>query len=166
MGAGSEEDVLELALEDGAWDTVLCLSVVKWIHLNFGDDGLKRFFKACQRALAPGGLLILEPQQEAPRLVTSPGRVTAPQPGARGAGRAGGRGALGGRAQGPGPCWPDGRARDRPGRPSARRGPAGGGGARPGTPTRARARTSGARRVGARRAAAGRRGRGPCRLRA
>lgn len=44
------------------YDTVMCLSVTKWVHLNWGDDGLRRFFAKLRDSLVPGGLLLLEPQ--------------------------------------------------------------------------------------------------------
>lgn len=43
-------------------DTILCFSVSKWIHLNWGDEGLEKFFRKCYRSLTPGGYLVLEPQ--------------------------------------------------------------------------------------------------------
>ena len=46
----------------GSLDTVLCLSVTKWVHLHRGDAGLAALFARCAAALAPGGLLVLEPQ--------------------------------------------------------------------------------------------------------
>ncbi|XP_064642715.1 7SK snRNA methylphosphate capping enzyme-like [Lineus longissimus] len=51
-----------LDLQKQEYDVVLALSVTKWVHFNWGDDGLKRFFRRIAKQLRPGGILILEPQ--------------------------------------------------------------------------------------------------------
>ncbi|KAK7065375.1 hypothetical protein SK128_002908 [Halocaridina rubra] len=44
------------------FDVIMCLSITKWVHLNWGDSGLKRFFRRIFYNLRPGGRLVLEPQ--------------------------------------------------------------------------------------------------------
>ncbi|CAI5443320.1 unnamed protein product [Caenorhabditis angaria] len=44
------------------FDVIMALSITKWIHLNWGDAGMRRFLRRCYRHLMPGGRLIIEPQ--------------------------------------------------------------------------------------------------------
>ncbi|KAI9019890.1 S-adenosyl-L-methionine-dependent methyltransferase, partial [Hyaloraphidium curvatum] len=50
------------ARKEGSWDVVLALAITKWIHLNGGDAGLRKFLAKLAAVLAPGGRLIIEAQ--------------------------------------------------------------------------------------------------------
>ncbi|CAG2185797.1 BCDIN3 [Mytilus edulis] len=56
----SSDEMVDQQREE--YDVILALSLTKWIHLNNGDIGLKRFFRRIFNHLRPGGRLILEPQ--------------------------------------------------------------------------------------------------------
>lgn len=46
----------------GPYDVILALSVIKWIHLEHGDQGLVKFFRKCSSSLSSGGYLVVELQ--------------------------------------------------------------------------------------------------------
>ncbi len=49
-----------VSVVEGRYDTVLCLSVVKWIHLNEGDAGLMSFFHKLFQLVKGNGLVVFE----------------------------------------------------------------------------------------------------------
>lgn len=55
-----DDDIL--SREEPKYDVILCLSVTKWIQLNWGDEGLIRTFKKIFIQLRPGGVFMLEAQ--------------------------------------------------------------------------------------------------------
>ena len=52
-----------LQYQEPEYDVIMCMSVTKWLHMNWGDDGLKKTFQRFFKQLRPGGKLILEPQE-------------------------------------------------------------------------------------------------------
>ncbi|KAF8467139.1 Bin3-domain-containing protein [Russula ochroleuca] len=48
--------------DEAGYDVIVAFSVSKWIHLNGGDAGLKRFFDRVRGALVPGGTFVFEAQ--------------------------------------------------------------------------------------------------------
>lgn len=46
----------------GTFDVILCLSLTKWIQLNWGDDAVRELFRRCFNLLTPGGMMVMEPQ--------------------------------------------------------------------------------------------------------
>ncbi|RKP27595.1 Bicoid-interacting protein 3-domain-containing protein, partial [Syncephalis pseudoplumigaleata] len=55
-------DWLGMPPEPHTYDTILALSITKWIHLHKGDDGMRHFFYRVHACLRAGGRFILEPQ--------------------------------------------------------------------------------------------------------
>lgn len=45
-----------------SFDTVVCLSLTKWVHMNWGDNGIYNMFANISKCLKVGGTLILESQ--------------------------------------------------------------------------------------------------------
>ncbi|KAF3339697.1 putative RNA methyltransferase [Carex littledalei] len=57
-----ENFVEYLHVSSEKYDAIVCLSVSKWIHLNWGDEGIITLFVKIWRLLRPGGVFLLEPQ--------------------------------------------------------------------------------------------------------
>ena len=54
---------LEESRERHKYEAIVCFSLTKWVHLNYGDEGIKKMFKKIKMALSKGGILILEIQK-------------------------------------------------------------------------------------------------------
>jgi 7SK snRNA methylphosphate capping enzyme len=60
------ENFVDTADADATYSVITCLSTTKWVHFNWGDDGIKRLFKRVYDSLCPGGMFILEAQVSSP----------------------------------------------------------------------------------------------------
>ena len=65
------ENFVETSDADAMYSVIMCLSTTKWIHFNWGDDGIKRLFKRAYDSLSPGGVFVLEAQVSSPSLTQS-----------------------------------------------------------------------------------------------
>eukprot|EP01028_Stygiella_incarcerata_P005342 TRINITY_DN225_c0_g1_i1.p1 TRINITY_DN225_c0_g1~~TRINITY_DN225_c0_g1_i1.p1 ORF type:complete len:391 (-),score=127.34 TRINITY_DN225_c0_g1_i1:135-1307(-) len=58
---GDRSDAEEHKRGEGPYyDTIVCFSTTKWIHLNWGDDGIRRLFQRVSLMLRGGGHFIVE----------------------------------------------------------------------------------------------------------
>eukprot|EP00752_Nemacystus_decipiens_P006706 g6029.t1 len=56
------EDFVAEAHGGRGYDVICLFSVVKWMHINGGDEAVRDVFRKAYNLLSPGGRLILEPQ--------------------------------------------------------------------------------------------------------
>jgi 7SK snRNA methylphosphate capping enzyme len=54
---------LNMSAECKKYDTVLLLSLTKWVQMNFGDEGIYKLFATCKQLLRVGGRIVLESQK-------------------------------------------------------------------------------------------------------
>lgn len=45
------------------FDTIICFSLTKYIHFNYGDNGIRALINNCQQLLEDNGILIIEPNR-------------------------------------------------------------------------------------------------------
>jgi 7SK snRNA methylphosphate capping enzyme len=57
------ENILNSEDSPESYDVILCFKVTKWIHLNNGDEGVKKLFLKLHSLLRKGGKLLLQPQK-------------------------------------------------------------------------------------------------------
>ncbi|KAM0751760.1 Bin3-domain-containing protein [Meredithblackwellia eburnea MCA 4105] len=58
------DSLSESSTSDKRFNTILLLSVTKWLHLHHGDSGLQALFRALHSYLEPvNGVLVIEPQE-------------------------------------------------------------------------------------------------------
>lgn len=51
---------MEFDFGNEKFDVIFLFSVMKWIYLNFGDDGVKIVFRKCRDVFVFGGFFIIE----------------------------------------------------------------------------------------------------------
>lgn len=58
------ENIFTFSYQDdiSQYDTILCLKVTKWVHLTFGDEGIRRLFQKIYDLLKFDGIFILQAQ--------------------------------------------------------------------------------------------------------
>lgn len=57
-----QNDFFDIDTEKQHFETIMCMSTTKWIHLYHGDEGILRFFHRLFDLLTPEGILVLEYQ--------------------------------------------------------------------------------------------------------
>lgn len=57
------ENFIQAMKNNEKFDTITCFSLSKWVHLNWGDTGIKRLFQKVYDSLNENGVFIFEPQE-------------------------------------------------------------------------------------------------------
>lgn len=72
------EDYTKAPTTPDSYNIITCMSVLKWIHINTGDDGIRAVFKKFCAEIKEGGYLIIEPQPWSsykPKKLTTEGKA-------------------------------------------------------------------------------------------
>lgn len=54
------ENYIATDTQQEQYDTILCMSTVKWVHLCYGDVGVKTLFLKAYEQLVHGGYFVYE----------------------------------------------------------------------------------------------------------
>jgi 7SK snRNA methylphosphate capping enzyme len=54
------ENYISITQSAEVFDVIICLSTIKWVHLCFGDTGVKTLFCKAHSQLSEGGFFIFD----------------------------------------------------------------------------------------------------------